>query len=529
MSSPKNLSDLLSQDHISPGDIRYMSPDVKAEIENSTANCHGSIRERIFWLSQGLSTYPECVECQNPLTSKHFKTNIRGGGYPRHCSHKCAARSSTVKERRSQTTLTKYGSEQYLGSSDARVKIETTNQKKYGSKAPHPWASERYRGLILEKYGTENIRDIAKVSEAIIKNQINSNISSGKTELSIKVCESRKQVTCVNAELAFEQNRDALERVPLEWQHVCGHTYVSPIMDGDIKVCPKCNNGASALELSLRQLIVDMGVEMDVKNRTVLKTHELDIYVPAKNCAIEFNGIYWHNVDKKTDRYYHLAKTEKCLAQGIKLLHIWEHDFLRKPAIIRSMIRNSLGLITTKISARQCEVRNISSKEAAQFLESNHLRGSINSNVKLGLYYRDELVQVMTLGKCRFNKHYSWEIHRLAGLTDTVIRGGAEKLFKFFVSTYKPDSVLSYADRTYGEGGVYMKLGFKHLGASAPGYFWANTASDFTITRYQSQKHKLKELLKDDFNPALSESENMKRLGWFKLWDCGTQRYGWRA
>lgn len=57
---------------------------------------------------------------------------------------------------------------------------------------------------------------------------------------------------------------------------------------------------------------------------------QLDIYMPKLKLAIEFNGDYWHQIDcvhRTIDKNYHLRKTELCESKGIRLIHIWEHEW----------------------------------------------------------------------------------------------------------------------------------------------------------------------------------------------------------
>ena len=50
------------------------------------------------------------------------------------------------------------------------------------------------------------------------------------------------------------------------------------------------------------------------------------------------------------------------------------------------------------------------------------------ASVKLGLFYNDELVSVMTFRKPRFNKKFEYEIIRFCSSANIV---GASKLFQF--------------------------------------------------------------------------------------------------
>ena len=49
---------------------------------------------------------------------------------------------------------------------------------------------------------------------------------------------------------------------------------------------------------------------------------------------------------------------------------------------------------------------------------------------------------------------------------------------------------------------------------------WLLDQGAVTVSRYRSQKHQMGKWL-SNFDPALSESENMFADGWRRYWDCG--------
>lgn len=120
-------------------------------------------------------------------------------------------------------------------------------------------------------------------------------------------------------------------------------------------------------------------------------------------------------------------------------------------------------------------------------------------------------------GVPRFNKRYDFELLRLASKKFTSVVGGASKLLKFFRDSHT-GSIISYANRRFSTGDVYRKLGFIQLGRTDVNYFY--TRHNEVLTRYQCQKHKLKDLL-ENFDPSKTESENMRLNGYFKVFDCG--------
>lgn len=146
-------------------------------------------------------------------------------------------------------------------------------------------------------------------------------------------------------------------------------------------------------------------------------------------------------------------KTELCEAQGYQLIHIFEYQWNIKKNIIKERLKHLFGIYDDKIFARNCEVKEIYLKESENFLNNYHIQGSSKSSIKLGLFFNNELIAVMTFGKPRFNKNYEWELIRYA--TSKHVCGGAGKLLKYFERKYKPFSIISYADRCWSKGNLY--------------------------------------------------------------------------
>ena len=271
--------------------------------------------------------------------------------------------------------------------------------------------------------------------------------------------------------------------------------------------------------------------EADFNNRNIINPQELDIYIPSRNIAIEFDGLLYHSSGYSSlsqcnslEEYplYHLEKTQACMEKNVQLFHIFENEWRDKKEIWKSVLLNALGK-SKRIYARKCIVKEVPSKEAKEFLNANHLQGSCNSKINLGLYSENTLVSLMTFGKPRYNKLYEWELLRFCNNLNTSVIGGASKLLKYFIKTYSPSSILSYANLRWSTGNLYEKLGFTLKGTSSPNYFYFN--EDFILhNRMEFQKHKLKDKL-ETFDPSLTESENMYNNGYRKIYDCGNLVY----
>jgi len=177
------------------------------------------------------------------------------------------------------------------------------------------------------------------------------------------------------------------------------------------------------------------------------------------------------------------------------------------------MIINKLGLIKNKIGARKCIVKSISSQQAFEFFEKNHIQGGIKSAINYGLFLNKELISAISFSICRFDSNKILELTRFGVKNNTSVIGAFSKLFKH----HKGD-VVTYADRRYSIGNVYLKNNFTLEKSSNPGYKYLR--ENGLESRMKYQKHKLPNLL-ETFNPDLTEWENMKVNGFDRIWDCG--------
>ena len=168
------------------------------------------------------------------------------------------------------------------------------------------------------------------------------------------------------------------------------------------------------------------------------------------------------------------------------------------------------------------EIKKIDKQISKSFQESNHIQGYVPSSIEIGLFYNDELVLLTTFGKPRFNKNYEYELLRLCSKQNYSVVGGFSKILKYFKQTYS-SSIISYACRKYSSGNVYEKTGFTFIENSKPSYLY--TKDDIVLSRYQCQKHKLKNLLGNEYDCDLTEKENMIDAGYHKVFDCGNKVY----
>jgi hypothetical protein len=265
-------------------------------------------------------------------------------------------------------------------------------------------------------------------------------------------------------------------------------------------------------------------------DRKVLHGKELDIYIPEKKLAIEYNGSYWHSTIYK-DKYYHQQKTIACARQGIRLISIYEYEWndIQTATKLQRLLYKLLSTNLKVIPASDLSVREIDIDTAHIFQLKYHLMNSSKATINIGAFDKDNtLVAVASFDKPRINNNYDYELLRYCTKTDVSAECTLEKLFSYFTKTYNPQSVLTYSDISKFAGNSYTKIGFTPVQTNPitePNYKWVSPTSNDVLSRYQTQKYRLLEqgLGTED----QTEDEIMEDNNYFKIYDCGSIALQW--
>jgi len=259
---------------------------------------------------------------------------------------------------------------------------------------------------------------------------------------------------------------------------------------------------------------------------------ELDIYIPSLSLGIEYNGLFFHrDPSSKWDKFEGamassnslFEKTESYLKAGIRIIHVLEDEWLEKQDIIKNKLRSILTS-TKKVFARKCEIKQLTNQVVKEFESNNHIQGhAYSSSFRYGLFYENNLVGCMTFSKFRFEDQEEDCYELLRYSTSTSVIGGFSKLLKHFIRNQNPKRIVSYSDRRWSIGGVYWKNGFAYSSSSQPGYFWCKGQRRFN--RVSFQRHKLEDIFKEKYPKEMTESEIMYKNGYFKIKDCGQDRW----
>ena len=197
-----------------------------------------------------------------------------------------------------------------------------------------------------------------------------------------------------------------------------------------------------------------------------------------------------------------------------RCIHVWDWDNIDK--IVQLLLPRE------KIYARKCNINSVLAPQENQFECKYHLQNYVKSDVSFGLYYKDELVSLMTFGKPRYNNNYQWELLRYVSSKNVV--GGAEKLFNHFIKTYKPSSIISYCVRSKFTGNTYSKLGFKEISCNVSRH-WYNMSTGQHFTDNLVRQRGVDQLLGTDYGKGQSNDDLLRKNKFVEIYDAGQSTY----
>ena len=434
--------------------------------------------------------------------------------------HPC--QSQEIKDKTRQTNIERYGVENYSKTPEFLRRIEHANIQKYGT--PHRLQNhselQKHKATMLEKYGAEYAMQSEELNN---RNQV-SKWSSVIDTSNCKTYEDVKKKYIKSLGIEYEGSVDniligspeyprskavlemflglAEPNIDIVKRDITNYHWYARSLGLEIALAK-----VSDQEKELGEFVSSL-CECEFNNRTVIAPKELDIWIPSKNIAIEYNGEYWHDSDR-VGKTYHKDKTVSCEENGVQLLHIWAYDWINKHDIVKSIIRSKLGK-SDVLYARKCQVKIVSNSDVRDFFNNTHLKGHRNSSITFALMFNDEIVMAMSFSR---HREYEWELTRMASKLNTTVVGGMSRLLAAFRKHTNARSVMSYVDRDISSGKSYYACGFELLKTTEPSYWYVGEE----IVQRQSLNKQSR--LKAGFTG--SEDEYAKYLGLNRIDNSG--------
>lgn len=531
----EELLDLLESDATAARKFTLLGKAIKrGELDWVERESQESVHEAIYikYISRG--ERPVCRFCGGRVSFIGFTRGFKEFCSVSHArSYVQKVKGDEIRKKSKATLKEKYGV-------DHPFQLETSKESHRRAMLSHrgkPLSSDHVDAIkkgVLEKYGVENVSQVPNV-----RDKVTSTMSEryGGYYIGSKEAREARYERWIQRRLS---RLDVIDKIQLLEPYTgskrpyravcleCKSEFETLLSNGFVRKCPRCyfvpaNRSLKEGEISKEINALGLTVITNAKNKDLIYPYELDIWIPEKRTAIEFNGDYYHS-DRFKDNKYHVEKLEACSKKGIRLIQVFEHEYDYKKEIVLGRIRSVLGM-NRQIGARKLTVDRIDSKSERKFFDENHLQGYVPSSTCVALIDRGEIVAAMSFGKPRFARTFDVELLRFASKTGLTVQGGAGKLLSAAKKTMSNSSMISYCDRRWSVGGLYEKLGFMLMRTTRPGYVYVNRSTQQIVSRYAAQKKNLRSLLGVRYDESLTERENMEKNRFLKLWDCGQLVY----
>lgn len=546
---------------LTSGITRYIknNPEILKDFQTFTNSDSINISELIYRV-----VHPEknniCEVCGAPTEFGAYFS-----GYKKACGSKCAHVLSLKKgtetkiqkygipyidiEKVKKSNFEKYGTGWYVNVE----KRKRTNMERYGT----PWANnvEKGKQTCLEKYGVDNVaklesskekkkattlerygvKHVMQSPEVVQKYKDNCLAKTGKEWYTqtqetqdLKRERLRKELT------SFEENNNCVEKHKILKEYGSSwlklnlpfirhkrFLFISNEYLPRIKQCAEnSRSNISAEEMRVFEFCKSYLPKEEVLHnyRGLIKSKEgnaleLDVYIPSRKVALEFNGLYWHSYSFK-DKDYHLYKTQECERQGIRLIHIWEDLWDSKEFAYEDLILRALNIHKEKLKFSDCEIREISKSTYKDFLNWFGLLYKEEASIRLGIFYNGNLLQVAGFSKSRKNPQ-EYELNCFCKKSGTYdVEDGLLHLTEYS----RLNNISLSLDRSLFDYKEYEDAGFKFLSFSEPSFFYRDP---YNSPRIRSFEIKKSHLFENDYDKSLSEEDNMLNKGYLKIYDCG--------
>jgi len=267
----------------------------------------------------------------------------------------------------------------------------------------------------------------------------------------------------------------------------------------------------SSEELELCSFVESLGFEVVRNSRSIIHPHEIDIFIPELGIGIEYHGCMWHTEDR-VGREYHNLKRQKAKERGYKLLQFFDFEWKKKKNQVKSFIKSALHKNTERIYARNCEVREVESLEAREFLSRYHILDTYIAPKSYGLYHNEELQGLIVISK-HHRDSSELTLSRFVMKSGVNVVGGLSKLCSY---AYKIHGAFStFIDYRWTNEDNWIKAGWKLDYIIPPDYFYYNTYKKQVLSKQSRRKDVVNTPL------GMTELQHATLDGLSRIWDCG--------
>lgn len=451
----------------------------------------------------------------------------------------CLCRCDCGKEKRIYKPDLFYGKTKSCGCASS-VLAKQTFQEKYGVDSPmqNKEVLRKAQQTNLERYGNicsaHGDEQIAAKQKTWLKNLgVDNPLKSKKIQKKLK--ETMLEHHGVQSPLQSKEIREKFKQTMTDRfgvtnalkseilkdkaRDTCRERYGAnnPMQNAEIKersYKTKQNNGsdrASKGELELLSWV--KSIDPDVR-KAYIGGVEFDIASFSRKILIEYNGLYWHSEAVGRDKAYHVRKSEIGRKCGYQVIHIWEHEWEKRPEAVKSYILSKFGKNSTTIGARKCSFVKIGADVAAKACADWHIQGApVNTALALGCFSGKDLIGVATFGP-NPRKSAEANLTRLCFRPGVTVSGALSKFSKLAYVALNVD-IFTFVKLDKSSAASYLASGWEVYKTLPPDYFYYSQDNKGAISKQSRRKSAVKT------PDGVTEKEHAQQDGLYRIWDCG--------
>ena len=367
----------------------------------------------------------------------------------------------------------------------------------------------------LERYGVEYVQTLSEVKEK----QRQTNLKKYGTESSSQIHYSEETRNILFNKESFREfmvakaQKDAY--VAAKLLNVADTTIRNYIHYYGLEKELLYLTVSSIYEQELRDFLNSLHLNFSYCRKDIIPPLEIDIFLDDLNIGIEFDGNYWHS-DKFKPISYHSIKTSECEKRGVRLIHIFEYEWDTNKEKIKNFLKRELLKSQLPLIKNGLYVKEIPYNLSKNFIQKYDIKEYQPSSIRIGLYSRDDLLEVITFSKTKTKLSYAYKIENYAMKEDLFVENGLQLLINYFEDHYNPKNIVLFLDRSKYLKDKYLDIGFRFEKISSIHYLWVDSCKNLTYTKYDYSTS-----FKKDNISNKSEDGYMKELGYLKIYDCG--------
>lgn len=407
-------------------------------------------------------------------------------------------RKTAIKEKRKLTCLDSYGCEFPTQNIDVQNKYKLTCRRLYGVSCTFN-IQKSYDNMVYAIRSNAWDQFLLKAS-------------------SIKPMFTKEEFIAYNSNDKLW--RWKCEKCGHEFMHVWKNVYIN---------CPNCvKHDFMGMQNEIFQFIKSIckdDILRENDRKTFKNKIEIDILNQTMQVGIELNGLIWHNIDKgiygrsRIDMMYHSYKIDMCNSKGIRLIQLFEDEWLEHKKLCKSKLHKIMHPKDMHvIDAQKCNVcSNVKDEDKKKFLMKYTFYGIDKSSIAYSLTMRNRIVAMMTFAR-RDDNTREWQVINYAEMNNFIVKHGFKTLLNAFCKDMHAFNVMYVVSRDWNSvDDVDGSMTFLEVGL--PQMHWMKRHHRFGVDEINESCMQALLMPIDD---SKSFVQNMNDNGYYRIYDSGT-------